>query len=160
MPRPTKYRINLLDSEREVLEKLIAGRSTGQQLATRARIVLLANGDWLSNQAIAEKLGIRKADVTLWTQRWLDRAGEPVEDRLADLARCGRPATIDEKQWCQIHALACEPPQEYGRPISHWSSWELAEEAVKQGIVENLSAGHLRKVLKKRHCNRTALATG
>lgn len=44
-------------------------------------------------------------------------------------------------------ALACEPPADHGRPISHWSSAELAAEAVKHGIVEQLSAGHLRKVL-------------
>jgi hypothetical protein len=46
-------------------------------------------------------------------------------------------------------ALACEKPENYGRPISHWSSRELADEAVKQGIVASLSPGHLRKVLKK-----------
>jgi putative transposase len=44
-------------------------------------------------------------------------------------------------------ALACAPPERYGRPITHWSSRELAAEVLKQGIVAQLSAGHLRKFL-------------
>ncbi len=87
--------------------------------------------------------------VTSWTKRWIDRSLDAVEDRLADLPRSGRPDTISAEQWCRIIALACEPPQDHGYPISHWTSKELAAEAVKQGIVDALSPGHLRKVLKK-----------
>jgi hypothetical protein len=47
-------------------------------------------------------------------------------------------------------ALACESPEKHGRPITHWSGKELTAEAVKQGIVKKLSAGHLRKVLKSK----------
>lgn len=62
----------------------------------------------------------------------------------------GLPIGSRLSKWCQIIALACEPPEAYGRPISHWSSTELADEAIRQGIVESISAGHLRKALKKR----------
>lgn len=109
----------------------------------------MANADGATNQAIAERLGIYKAEVTNWTKRWIERAMEPIAQRLADLPRCGRPDTITPEQWCRIMALACEKPEHYGRPISHWSSGELAAEALKQGIVASLSPGHLRKVLKK-----------
>ena len=156
----TRYRINLLKSEREELERLIRGQSTPQQVARRARIVWLANGEAWTNRAIAEELGIFKADVTIWTKRWIERAMEPVADRLGDRPRCGRPDTIAPEQWCRIVALACEPPAQYDRPITHWTSRELAQEAIAQGIVESLSPGHLRKVLKKRRSNPTAAATG
>jgi len=109
----------------------------------------MANGDGATNQEIADRLGIYNPEVTTWTKRWIDRALEPLEDRLADLPRSGRADTITAEQWCQIVALACEPPEQHGRAISHWTSRELAEEAVKQGILEHLSPGHLRKVLKK-----------
>ncbi|CAK0772802.1 hypothetical protein CCP3SC15_4640004 [Gammaproteobacteria bacterium] len=88
--------------------------------------------------------------MTQWTKRWVERALKPIRDRLSDLLRPGRPDTISAEQCCQIMALACEPPEKYGRPITHWSSEELAAEAVKQGIVEKLSASHLRKVLKSK----------
>jgi hypothetical protein len=60
------------------------------------------------------------------------------------------PDGITPEQWCRVMALACESPRDHGYPMSHWSSRELAAEAVKQGIVEYLSAGHLRKVLREK----------
>jgi hypothetical protein len=36
--------------------------------------------------------------------------------------------------------LACEDPrEESGRPITHWSTAELADEAIERGIVESIS---------------------
>jgi putative transposase len=40
----------------------------------------------------------------------------------------------------QIIALACERPNESDRPVSSWTPTELADEAVKRGIVEHISA--------------------
>lgn len=159
MGRP-RFRINLLDEEREELQSLVNARSSPQGLVRRARIILLANGACWSNQAIAEELGIRKCDVTRWTKRWIECAPESVRARLSDRPRAGRPPRIGTEQWCSILALACEPPQQHGRPITHWSSRELAEEACAQGIVERLSPGHLRKVLKKKISSPIAAATG
>ena len=142
-----RYRINLLASERAELERLIQAHTTPQVIVRRARIVLLANGECLSNQAIADRLGVHKADVSVWTRRWIERALAPIRARLSDAPRPGRPPRIGAEQWCRIVALACEPPERYGRPITHWSSRELAAKVLAQGIVTQLSAGHLRKVL-------------
>ncbi|MGV0982876.1 MAG: helix-turn-helix domain-containing protein [Polynucleobacter sp.] len=144
------YRVNLLKSERTTLEALIRQQTTPQHLAKRARIILLANGEAVTNRAISEQLGVTQGEVTTWTKRWIERAMDPLAERLTDLPRSGRPDTITPEQWCQILALACEPPGLYGRPITHWTSRELAAEAIQQGIVARLSGGHLRKVLKKR----------
>jgi transposase len=149
IPKPL-YRINLMSSERDELEQLARGYTTPQLIARRARIILMANEEGMSNTEIARELGVNKAKVTLWTQRWSERALEPVSDRLSDLPRPGAPDSITPEQWCRVMALACESPQEYGYPMSHWSSNELAAEAIKQGIVERFSAGHLRTVLQKK----------
>lgn len=160
MAARTRYRINLLASEREFLEKLVRAHGTPQQIARRARIVVLANGEGWSNREIADALKIHKADVSIWTKRWIERAMEPLAERLCDRPRPGRPDTIRAEQWCRIFALACEPPRAHARPISHWTSRELADEAIKQGIVETLSEGHLRKMLKKRPYSPIAAVTG
>ena len=143
------YRINLIASEKKTLTRLANGHTTEQIIAKRAKIILMANGEGASNQQIADYLGMTKAKVILWIKRWIERALKPIRERLADAPRSGRPDEITPEQWCQIMALACEPPETYGRPITHWSSRELADEAIKQGIVKNLSAGHLRKILNK-----------
>lgn len=159
MARP-RFRIHLSREEREALQAIVDAPSTPQGLARRARLIVLANGEGWSNRAVADALGIGKCDVTRWTKRWIERRREPVRERLRDRPRSGRPAQIGAEAWCRILALACEPPEAHGRPISHWSSRELAEEACAQGIVASLSPGHLRKVLKKKTSSPTAAATG
>jgi putative transposase len=84
----------------------------------------------------------------------------PVGERLQDLPRCGAPGRFTPEQLCQIVALACEKPEQYGRPITHWTNRELADEAIKQGIVESISVGYVGQLLKKTMYNRTASDTG
>ena len=64
-------------------------------------------------------------------------------ERLQDAPRPGAPATFSAEQWCQIIALACEPREASGRPISHWTPRELADEARKRGIVGTISTRHV-----------------
>jgi hypothetical protein len=42
------------------------------------------------------------------------------------------------EQITQLYKIACEHPEDSGRPISHWSCRELADEMVKRGIVERI----------------------
>jgi hypothetical protein len=46
-------------------------------------------------------------------------------------------------------AIACNPPEQYGRPISHWSSRELADELIKQAIVESISERQVGRYLEE-----------
>lgn len=93
-------------------------------------------------------------------RRWLEQSLEPVTQRLSDSPRSGAPERITMEQWCQIIALACEPPQEYGLPITHWTHEELAAEAIKQGIVDTISSSHVGQVLKKKIYNLIEATTG
>ena len=112
--RPPKYRIELKESEQAELQQLLRRHSTAQTLVKRVQIILLANGEKLSNKAIAERLQMNLCDITRWTKRWIERASEPVKQRLCDAPRSGAPDRITAEQWCQIIALACEPPENYG----------------------------------------------
>ena len=94
-----------------------------------------------NNNEIAQVLGIVTQDITKWTKRWVQSDIKDVEERLKDKARSGRPSRITAEQWCNIMALACETPESYGVPITHWSHSTLTKEILKQGIVdENILA--------------------
>jgi putative transposase len=45
-------------------------------------------------------------------------------------------------------AIACEPPERSGRPISHWTPREIAAEAIKRDIVDTISERHVGRFLK------------
>jgi transposase len=66
-----------------------------------------------------------------------------------DWERPGTPATFSTEQVVQIVAIACESPCESGRPVSHWTAAELADEAVKRGIVEEISPRSVGRFLKR-----------
>ena len=159
MPGPKPAKIELSGRERETLEKLAARHATGQQKAQRARIILRA-AEGKSHAEIAKELKVSVDMATLWRGRWLGLqtvalADLSVEERLEDLARPGTPSRLSADQRCQIEQMACEEPEKAGRPISHWTGREIADEIVKRGIVEHISARHAARLLKKGASNRT-----
>ncbi len=72
-----------------------------------------------------------------------------VEERLTDAPRPGRPARITAEQVCQIVAVACEAPSRSGRPISQWTSREIADELVGRGIVATISPRHAARLVTR-----------
>jgi transposase len=133
--------------------------SAPQQQAKRARIVLLAS-EGKNNAEIARELKVQKDMVRRWRQRWLDLEALSLEDltveeRLEDLPRPGAPARLTADQICQIEQMACEKPEESGRPITHWSDREIADEIKKRGIVAEISSRHAGRLLKRGACNPT-----
>lgn len=161
-PQPT--RIELSPSAREGLELIVRRHSSPQQQVLRAKIVLSAS-EGKNNGQIARELGISIDTARLWRRRWLEL--EPISladlevlERLADGPRPGKPPTLTAEQVCQIVALGCEKPADSSRPISQWSGREVAAEAVKRGIVETISARHVRRLLKRGACTPAVFATG
>jgi len=159
VPGPKLEKIELNDRERQELARLATRDTTGQQKAQRARIILKAAEG--KNQAeIARELQVSVEMARLWRRRWialheiaLDDLS--VEERLADLPRPGTPARLTTDQLCQIEQMACQAPEQTGRPISQWTGREIADELVKRGIVEHISARHAARLLKKGGSNPT-----
>ena len=133
MPPASPYQIELSAQERAALMALI--RPTGQaRMLLRARIVLAA-ADRASNAAIARDLAVCEDTVRKWRRRY-------ARDRLAGLAdarRSGRPRRFSAVQRAQVTAIACELPATRGMPLSRWSSFELACEAIESGVVVDIS---------------------
>ena len=154
MPRPKPLLVDLSEAEEAELKKLVKRYNVAQQIAIRGRIVLEA-GAGKNNSQIDREQEVSLDMVRLWRQRWLDlqpiRLAElSVKERLEDLPRPGAPARITADQRCQIEALACEKPEDADRPISHWTGREIADELMKRGIVEQISARHAGRLLKRR----------
>jgi homeodomain-containing protein len=101
--------------------------------------------------------------VRRWRDRWhaaesrlqvIEAAGKPkllsqaIEVLLTDEQRPGAPATFTFEQFMQIMALACEKPEAADRPVSTWTPRELADEAIKRGIVTSISPRTVERFLK------------
>lgn len=149
MARLAAAPLELTEEQRQALEAIVRKHTSPQQLVTRARIILLAaQGQGI--RAIAAQLHIARGRVQSWRRRWLTApASAAVAQRLADLPRPGAPATYTPEQICAIVALACESPEVSGRPVSQWTQQELADEAVKRGLVESLSQRSVGRFLKR-----------
>jgi transposase len=159
MPGPKPEPIEVNEKARQDLEKVASRHTTGQQKAQRARIILKA-AEGKNNAEIARELNQSIDMVRLWRRRW--HALEPIgyedlsaAERLEDLPRPGAPARITLDQRCQMEQVACEAPEKAGRSISQWTGREIADELVKRGIVDRISARHAARLLKKGASNRT-----
>jgi putative transposase len=172
---PLTCQLALPESQRRVLEALVRRTHCPQAVALRARVVLAA-AEGLGMSAVARRVGCSRELARRWRDRvaeaqaqWGEAAGEWDEDTLTDKLvdlledrdRPGAPATFTPEQLCGIVALACEKrPEECGRPVSHWTARELADEAAKRGIVPGISPRHAGRFLKKSTSSRTRCAIG
>ena len=145
----------LSESQKNLLLSLIKRRDSPQHLVRRAKAVLLA-AEGQTNKKIAPQVGLNRKTIGTWRSRWNAQqekinAIEGQENEkalkefitevvLADDPYNGERGKYTPEQITQLYALSCEPPQDSGRPISHWSCRELAEEMVKRGIVEAIPA--------------------
>ena len=154
-------KVLITERQQEILTTMTRSRGCAQGLAQRANLILLAFEGW-DNQAIAEFLGCERHGIGIWRRRWkeafdrlvliecLEEPGDlrhAIEDVLSDLPRAGSPGKFTAEQITQIFVVACEPPELSGRPVTHWNSTELAEEVLKRGIVESISARQVRRFL-------------
>ncbi len=82
---------------------------------------------------------------------------------LTDEPRPGAPDKFTLEQVTRILAVACEPPEKSGRPITHWTAQELTEEVVRRGIVASISPSpvsrYLREAALQPHKSRSWLNT-
>ena len=150
MPLLTADPVTVLPDQREALEQLVRTHSTPQQVALRARIILHAV-EGMGVRESARELGVWPKTARYWRKRWRDADDKcTVCERLADAPRSGAPATYTPEQICAVVAMTCEKPSESERPISQWTQREIADEAIRRGLVPNISQRSVGRFLKKR----------
>ena len=140
MSRPQAVAIQVCPLQQAVLQRLARRQTADQRLVRRAALILaLAANPCV--QAVARQLRLTRLTVRHWRDRWReatpclqqaeqDQAPAPqlralLEQVLGDAPRPGAPATFSPEQIVQLVAVACEPPEQSGRPISHWTAREL-----------------------------------
>lgn len=172
----TAVEITVSDRQQAILEKWIRNKAaTSQRLFERCRIVLMC-ADGASNCEVGRRIGVDRQRPRRWRRRWADSEerlaaaelqgandkdlAKLLADLLADAPRAGVKPTFTAEQLTQIIALACEPPEDSGRPVTHWTPPELADEAAKRGIVESISPRHVDRLLKGGISVRTRASTG
>jgi len=100
MPRVSAAVIDLSEPDRNTLEKLLKRKSTPQQMALRAKIILRA-ANRESHGEIARALGVSVEMSRVWRRRWLELAARDVAiaERLQDASRPGTPMTFTLDKW-------------------------------------------------------------
>ena len=136
-------------------------------------MILLAD-EGKSNAFIAKKLGMDDDTIRLWRKRWSTFEGKiariesdafaengdidkfcykqfvlAIVETLQDAPRSGAPTSFSAEQFAAIIAISCQPPIECGREVSHWTGREIADEAIKQKIVESISTSTVGRLLRE-----------
>ena len=148
--------------EKAELESLTRRHSAPWRTVQRAQIILLA-AENNTVTTIATTLHLCANTVRKWIGRHTHQPPPtppsensntqpvvpppPLLRRLADAPRSGRPDTFTAEQTCALIALACEKPEDHGRPITHWTARELKDQAVQEAILPSISVRHVNRLL-------------
>jgi transposase len=156
-------KVVITERQQVILHKFSVATTLAKRLVQRATIVLLAFAG-VDNEVIALRVGLERHQIGLWRRRWQRAFGDlvrvectedaaalrrAIERVLTDEPRPGSPGKFTAEQVTLLLALACEPPDKSGLPITHWTGAELAAEAVRRGIVDSISPSQVNRILRQ-----------
>ena len=156
-------KVTITERQHDILETIHNAPTASSQLRQRATIILLAFQKW-GNEEIATEVALSRRQVSTWRRRWADAwqrliriectqtqaaLRRAIEQVLHDEPRSGPPGKFTPEQIVAILAVACEPPEKSGRPITHWTAKELADEVIKRGIVPSISVAQVGRYLRE-----------
>lgn len=163
MRGPKPLPIVLTARQQALLEQITRRQTNPQHLVRRAQIILTAAIS-VNNDQVAHALDVDRGTVRIWRHRWLDATDQLhatetadasdqalsacIQAVLADAPRPGAPDTFTAEQVVQIVDLACSRPQDANRPTTYWIARDVADEAVKRGIVPTISPRTVARFLK------------
>jgi homeodomain-containing protein len=163
MTPPVSPKVQLTIRQRTCLEQILRRQTSPQRLVRRAKI-LLALETGANECHVMRQMHLNRETVRGWRRWWLALAPKReqleadegsdkalcamIVEALTDHPRPGTPATFTAEQIVQIVAVACEDPADSGRPVSHWTPREVAEEVRKRGIVTAISTRSVGRFLK------------
>jgi hypothetical protein len=156
-------KIMITEKQQMILQQITNAPTATVQHAQRAKIILEAFAGKL-NGDIVVPVGLNRIQVGLWRRRWADsfealvaiecretnaKLTRAIQQVLSDAPRSGAPCTFTAEQVTQILAVACEPPENSGRPINRWTHRELTDEVILRGIVPSISTSQVGSYLQE-----------
>ena len=138
-PRP----LTVAAADAPILAAVARSRHLSFYQVQHARIVLaVAGGEPIAS--VASRLECDPATVWRVCRRYEQGGWQKL---LLDESRLGRPQEISPLQRTQIVELACLEPIAEGLHITHWTSEDLAQQAIADGIVKTISSRTVRRIL-------------
>lgn len=147
----------------EILQEIVTSRLHGSAVVQRAQCVLLAHGK-LSFAAVSRIVSLSAKTVSRWIRRFCDSLealkqqesrqvhaalSRTIVDCFRDAPRSGRPRTFSPGEVTSLISIACEDPEDSGRPVTSWTVREVADEAISRKIVRSISISQVRRFLHR-----------
>jgi transposase len=123
--RPRRTRIRLSASERAELQRIVAARTSTQQAAYRAEIILRV-ADGQTDAAIADDMRLAVRTVFVWRHRFAEHRLDGLKDR----PKRPPPRLYHADTQARLLVLACQKPAEVDPTRggqTHWSIKDLAQ---------------------------------
>jgi transposase len=144
-----RYVVELTEEERTQLNQLLAGKYVARRRRLRAQILLKADaspeGPRWTDDRIAEAFDVHRRTVENVRKRCVNEGMEAALNRKRQ-CRPSRQRILDGEKEAKLVAICCGKVPA-GR--TRWTLTMLADELVRQEIVESISRETVRGVLKK-----------
>src|SRR5215471_1919331 len=150
MPKQRRARIRLLAAERSELERLVAARTSTQQAAYRAEIILRVV-DGQTDATIAQEMGLAERTIWMWRHRFAEYRLEGLKDR----PKCPPPRQYQADMQARLVVLACQKPADVDPTRAGQTHWSIKDLAQYTAAHPELGLGHPSKstigVILKQH---------
>ena len=161
MARMKALEIKLSEAEKRILTEYAKSTHQPRHLKIRSEIVLRAS-EGTSNNAIEREMQIDKDQVKRWRDRYGNNQGQishiekefphklrsTIIEALSDAPRSGRSPTFRDEQVATIIAMACESPEKFDLPVSHWTPGLLQRKVIELRVVKSISVRQVGRFLK------------
>jgi hypothetical protein len=150
MSKQRRARIRLVAAERAELERRVAARTSSQQDAYRAEIILRV-ADGQTDASIALDLALVERTVWLWRHRFAQHRLDGLKDR----PKCPPPRQYHADIQARLLVLACQKPAEVDPTRAGQTHWSINDLAQYVAAHPELGLGHPSRstigVILKRH---------
>jgi len=150
MSKQRRARIRLVAAERAELVRRVAARTSSQQDAYRAQIILRV-ADGQTDASIAQDLALAERTVWLWRHRFAQHRLEGLKDR----PKCPPPRQYHADIQARLLVLACQKPAEVDPTRAGQTQWSINDLAQYVAAHPELGLGRPSKstigVILKRH---------
>lgn len=137
-----KYVVELTAEDRDYLQNFISKGKRSAREFQRAWILILADKG-KTDKEISDLINVSPRTVERTRTKYVTRG---LDVAIHDDPRTGQPKKLSDRQEAHVVAIACSDPPE-GRDC--WTLELLRDEAVRRGVIEDISTEPIRVLLKK-----------